>query len=61
MVDVWSFGAIVLDILVGVPHWLSYKGKITRSGKTVVKTGLFATKGRDLEKYFGFWYIFRII
>ena len=26
-------GAIVLDLINGVPNWLSYKGKIVRNGK----------------------------
>jgi hypothetical protein len=50
LVDIWSFGVIVLDMLVGIPHWLGYKGKVERNGKSIVKTGLFACKGRDLEK-----------
>jgi serine/threonine protein kinase len=24
-VDVWSLGSILLEILTGIPHWLSYK------------------------------------
>jgi hypothetical protein len=50
-VDVWSYGAVILDMLVGIPHWLSYKGKIVKGGRVIVKTGLFATKGRELDKY----------
>lgn len=49
-VDVWSYGAIILDILQGIPNWLSYKGKVMRSGKPVLKYGIFAVKGRNLEK-----------
>lgn len=45
-------GAIVLDILVGIPHWLSYKGKIIRDGKILIKYGLFAVKGREMDKYY---------
>ncbi|CAD8111395.1 unnamed protein product [Paramecium primaurelia] len=49
-IDVWSYGAIILDILHGVPNWLSYKGKIMRQGRPQIKYGLFAVKGRDLSK-----------
>lgn len=49
-VDVWSFGAIVLDLINGVPNWLSYKGKIVRNGKVQLKCGLLAAKCRDFEK-----------
>ncbi|KAM3135867.1 hypothetical protein pb186bvf_011996 [Paramecium bursaria] len=49
-VDVWSFGAIVLDLINGVPNWLSYKGKIVRNGKVQLKFGLLAAKCRDFEK-----------
>jgi hypothetical protein len=37
-------------MLVGIPHWLSYKGKIVRNGRAIVKFGLFANKGRELDK-----------
>jgi hypothetical protein len=50
-VDIWSYGAIILDLLVGIPHWLSYKGKIMRNGRAQLKFGLFASKGRELDKY----------
>jgi hypothetical protein len=59
VVDIWSYGAIILDVLLGIPHWLSYKGKIERNGKSIIKMGLFACKGRELDKYFRiFYYIF---
>ncbi len=43
-------GAIVLDLINGVPNWLSYKGKIVRNGKVQLKFGLLAAKCRDFEK-----------
>ena len=49
-VDIWSYGAVILDMICGIPHWLSYKGKIVKSGKTMVRTGLFSSKGRELDK-----------
>jgi len=28
--DVWSFGAILLEIVIGFPLWMSYKGRIIK-------------------------------
>lgn len=50
-VDIWSLASIILEILIGVPHWISYKCKVTgKKGKDVLKTGLFAVKGRTYDK-----------
>lgn len=50
-VDVWSLASIILEILIGIPHWISYKCKVTnKKGKEVLKTGLFAVKGRTYDK-----------
>ena len=50
-VDVWSLASIVLEILIGIPHWISYKCKVIgKKGKEVLKTGLFAVKGRCYDK-----------
>mmetsp|Transcript_170921 Transcript_170921/g.547791 ORF Transcript_170921/g.547791 Transcript_170921/m.547791 type:complete len:452 (+) Transcript_170921:106-1461(+) len=50
--DVWSLGAIMLELCYGVPHWLSYKCRVR--GADGVKdhsvTGLFAVAGRDHER-----------
>lgn len=47
-VDIWSLGAIILEILIGVPLWLSYKCKtIDKKGKENLKMGIFAVKGRN--------------
>jgi len=47
--DMWSLGAILLELCYGVPHWLSYKCRVR--GLDGVKdhsvTGLFAVAGRD--------------
>lgn len=55
----YESGAIILDIIHGVPNWLSYKGKIMRQGRPQIKYGLFAVKGRELNKYY--LLIYRII
>ena len=46
--DVWSLGIIILDIVVGFPVWLSYKGRIVRGSLTspVVNAGVFGVQGR---------------
>lgn len=44
-IDMWSFGALLLEILTGVPHWLSYKCRTIHGNKNIVKPGLFAVKG----------------
>ena len=32
-IDVWSLGVIVLELIVGFPVWMSYKGQITRENR----------------------------
>ena len=45
--DIWSLGAIFLEIITGFPLWLGLKGKIkTRTGKNVVNYGVFGVQGR---------------
>lgn len=39
-IDVWSFGAILVEILSGVPNWLSYKCLLPDNNS--LKMGLFA-------------------
>jgi serine/threonine protein kinase len=49
--DMWSLGALLLEILSGFPLWLSYKGKITNSkGNTVMNFGIFGVSGRNNSK-----------
>lgn len=51
-IDMWSLGAMICEILTGVPNWLSYKCRVvSRNGSSVLKqTGLFAAKSQDFEK-----------
>lgn len=30
-IDVWSFGAVLIEILTGIPHWLTYKCRVIRN------------------------------
>ncbi len=42
----WSIGAVLLEVLTGLPHWLAYKCRIVdKTGKSCLKCGLFCTKG----------------
>jgi dual specificity tyrosine-phosphorylation-regulated kinase 2/3/4 len=46
VIDVWSLGCVVLEILSGVPLWMSLKTVVHFKGKDFFETGLFAVKGR---------------
>mmetsp|Transcript_39524 Transcript_39524/g.37993 ORF Transcript_39524/g.37993 Transcript_39524/m.37993 type:complete len:147 (+) Transcript_39524:1633-2073(+) len=40
--DIWSLGAILLEIITGFPLWLSLKSRVTGlNGRSVIGTGLF--------------------
>ena len=49
-VDTWSLGAILLEILSGVPVWMSLRSKVEVKGKNFITTGLFGVKGRCHDK-----------
>jgi serine/threonine-protein kinase ULK/ATG1 len=41
--DVWSLGALLLEMMTGFPLWLSMKGRIQcAAGKSIIGNGLFA-------------------
>jgi dual specificity tyrosine-phosphorylation-regulated kinase 2/3/4 len=46
VVDIWSLGCVILEILSGVPLWMSLKTIVNNKGKDQIETGLFAVKGR---------------
>ncbi len=48
----WSFAVVLLELLLGVPHWLGYKCRVVQYGKSIMKRGLFAVKGQDYEKIY---------
>lgn len=50
--DMWSLGAILLELCYGVPHWLSYKCRVKGADgkKDHTLVGLFAVAGRDHER-----------
>ena len=47
--DMWSLGAIFLEILTGFPLWMSLKSRaiVGNHHKSIVSVGLFAVPGRD--------------
>lgn len=49
-VDTWSLGAIILEIICGIPLWMNLRSKVEQNGKSVIKTGLFAVNGREYDK-----------
>merc|ERR1719409_529508 len=49
--DIWSLGAILLELSLGTPLWLSYKCRVAEDNRSFsAATGLFAVPGRDPEK-----------
>ena len=46
--DVWSLGVIILEVVVGFPVWMSYKGRKVRGQQTsnYLMTGAFGVQGR---------------
>jgi len=49
--DMWALGAILLEIIVGFPLWLSLKSRVTTAnGRNIFGKGIFAVQGRDKLK-----------
>jgi len=48
--DMWSLGCIWLEIISGIPLWLSYTARVSSGSRSVMANGLFAVNGRDTEK-----------
>ena len=51
-VDVWSLGAIILEVITGVPLWMSLKCRVDIGNKSVVRMGIFSAKGRAYDKIY---------
>ena len=47
IIDIWSLGCIILEIVSGIPLWMSVK---TRTPSYQNATGLFAVKNRVFSK-----------
>ena len=49
----WSLGMILVEILTGIPVWMSYKCRLkTLHGKTIINTGLLGVQGREGKKIY---------
>jgi len=46
-IDIFSLGAILLEVLTGFPLWFSMKGRIETNRGNIVSYGLFAVKGKE--------------
>lgn len=49
-IDVWSLGVIFLELMIGVPVWMSLKCRANIGGKEQLLVGLFSSPSRDNEK-----------
>jgi len=49
-IDVWSLGAILLEMVSGIPMWISYKCMVNRKGRDVLDYGLFSNINRSFDK-----------
>lgn len=51
-IDIWSFGATLLELLTGIPHWLNYKcrvvDKLNQKKSNNLKIGAFAVKSKKI-------------
>lgn len=49
--DMWSMGAILLELLTGIPLWMSLKCRaVTQTGKQLFGMGIFGVQGRQGKK-----------
>ena len=49
-IDVWGLGCIVLELIHGLPLWLTNPTKVFISGRYETKKGLFAVSDRSFAK-----------
>lgn len=50
VIDIWSLGCVILELINGIPLWMSLKTIINHRGKDQLKTGIFSAKGRVFEE-----------
>lgn len=49
VIDIWSLGCVILELISGIPLWMSLNTLVSHKGKEHVRTGLFAAKGRVFD------------
>jgi serine/threonine protein kinase len=51
--DMWSIGALLLEIITGFPLWLNMKGRMRSiRGNNIFGQGIFGVQGRDGKKIY---------
>lgn len=48
--DIWSLGTIILEIITGMPLWMSFKCRVQGKNGSIFNTGLFGIPGRVAPK-----------
>ena len=49
VIDIWSLGCVILEVISGIPLWMSLKTIVVKKGKECIEYGLFAVKGRYIS------------
>ncbi|KAL4503310.1 hypothetical protein ABPG72_000916 [Tetrahymena utriculariae] len=49
VIDIWSLGCVMMEIISGIPLWMSLKTIVKHKGQELIRHGLFAAKGRVFE------------
>lgn len=49
-IDVWGLGVILIECLIGVPVWMSFKCQTHIEGREMIRLGLFSSPARDNDK-----------
>ena len=49
-IDIWSLGVILIELLIGVPVWMSFKCRLSVDGREQLLMGLFSSPSRDNDK-----------
>ncbi|CAK66716.1 unnamed protein product (macronuclear) [Paramecium tetraurelia] len=50
VIDIWSLGCVILEIVYGIPLWLNNKIIVKHHNKEVIEQGLFAVKNRAFDQ-----------
>ncbi|CAD8110996.1 unnamed protein product [Paramecium primaurelia] len=50
VIDIWSLGCVILEIVYGIPLWLQNKIIVKQNNKEIIEQGLFAVKNRSFDQ-----------